>query len=138
MDSKVLQDIWILTNTGIVLWNRVFDEQMKTQLFGALMSALNSFAEKLSEGGLSNFELSDKRFIIMKQNELLFVASSSKKVKEKKVIQQLETVSNKFNELYPLEWFKNEWDNDISVFSNYGNEIGQTMADPIKKFWDGF
>jgi len=135
---KVLQDIWILTNSGIVLFNRVFDKQMKTQLFGALMSALNSFAENLAEGGLSNFELSNKKFIIMKKNDILYVANASKKVKQKKVVEQLEKVSEKFFELYPVEWLKTKWDNDVNVFEDFKNHIGDSLEDPIKKFWDGF
>ena len=135
---KVLQDIWILTNSGVVLFNRVFDKNMKTQLFGALMSALNSFAEKLSDGGLSNFELSNKRFVIMKMSGFLYVANASKKVKEKKVIEQMEKVSEKFFQKYPVEWFKREWNNDISIFTDFENEIEESLEDPIKKFWDGF
>ena len=121
-----------------MLFNRVFDPQMKTQLFGALMSALNSFAERLAEGGLSNFELSNKKFIIMKKNEFLYVANSSTKVKPKKVIEQLEMVAKKFFELYPIEWFKNEWDNEISIFADFEKEIHDLMEDPIKAFWEGF
>jgi len=135
---KVLQDIWILTNSGVVLFNRVFDKNMKTQLFGALMSALNSFAEKLSDGGLSNFELSNKRFVIMKKSGFLYVANASKKVKEKKVIEQMEKVSEKFFQKYPVDWFKTEWDNDISIFTDFENDIEESLEDPIKKFWDGF
>ena len=111
---------------------------MKTQLFGALMSALNSFAERLADGGLSNFELSNKRFVIMKKNEFLYVANSDKKVKEKKVAEQLERVAEKFFELYPVEWFKTEWDNDVAVFSDFLNYIQDSVEDPIKKFWNGF
>lgn len=135
---KVLQDIWILTNSGVVLFNRVFDKNMKTQLFGALMSALNSFAEKLSDGGLSNFELSNKRFVIMKRSGFLYVANASKKVKEKKVIEQMEKVSEKFFQKYPVDWFKTEWDNDISIFTDFENDIEESLEDPIKKFWNGF
>ena len=135
---KILQDIWILTNSGVVLFNRVFDKNMKTQLFGALMSALNSFAEKLSDGGLSNFELSNKRFIIMKKSSFLYVANASKKVKEKKVIEQLEKVSVKFFEIYPIDWFKKEWDNDVSIFTDFVTHIEESLEDPIKKFWNGF
>ena len=74
----------------------------------------------------------------MKKNEFLYVANSSKKVKEKKVIEQLEMVANKFFELYPAEWFKNEWDNEVSIFADFENQIQEQMEDPIKKFWDGF
>lgn len=102
------------------------------------MSALNSFAEKLAEGGLSNFELSDKKFVIMKKNDYLYVANASKNVKEKKVSEQLDWVAEKFIEKYPPEWFKNEWDNDINVFENFQESIVDSLEDPIKKFWEGF
>ncbi len=133
---KVIQDLWILTNTGVVLFNRVFDIQLKAQLFGALMSALNSFAEQLAEGGLSNFELSDKRFIIMKKKDFLFVANSLKKIKEKKVIEQLGKISNRFFDKYSDILIN--WDNDISSFSNFEKEIEDSLQHPIKKFWKGF
>jgi len=134
---KVIQDIWILTHSGTVLFTRLFDAQMKSQLFGALMSALNMFAEKLAEGGLSNFELSDKRFILKKTKNYIFVASSSKKAKEKKVTTELEKVVSRFQTKYSDEWFE-KWDNDVSVFEGFGIEIEDSLEEPIKKFWKGF
>ncbi len=134
---KVIQDIWILNNDGIVLFNRVFHEQIEAQLFGGLMSALNSFAQQLSDDGLKNFELSNKRFTLIKKKGFLFIANSSKKFKEKKVIQELEEISLKFNNQYPNEFF-NEWDHDISIFSEFKKEIEDALEDPVKKFWEGF
>jgi len=134
---KVIQDIWILTHSGTVLFNRLFDAQMKSQLFGALMSALNMFAEKLAEGGLSNFELSDKRFILKKTKNYIFVASSAKKVKEKKVIVELEKVVSRFQTKFSDEWFE-KWDCDISVFEGFEDEIDESLENPVKKFWKGF
>ena len=119
---KVLQDIWILTNSGIVLFNRVFDKQMKTQLFGALMSALNMFAEQISKDGLSNFELSKKRFTLLKRKGLLFIGTCDKKSKEKKVITELEKISNRFIHLYP-EALDESWDGDITNFSTFKEKI---------------
>ena len=134
---KVIQDIWILTHSGTVLFSRLFDAQMKNQLFGALMSALNMFAEKLADGGLSNFELSDKRFILKKTKNCIFVASSEKKAKEKKVAIELEKIVSRFQTKYSNEWFKT-WDNDVSVFEGFEVEIVDTLQEPIKKFWKGF
>ena len=90
---KLLQDIWILAESGIVVFHRVFDEKVNAQLFGGLMAALNSFAEKLSKGGLSNFELSNKRFSVIKENHFLFIASSSKDINLKKVDQELRIIA---------------------------------------------
>ncbi|MFX1339782.1 MAG: hypothetical protein ACFFDK_14310 [Promethearchaeota archaeon] len=134
---SVLQDIWILSNTGTVLFSRVFESQMEQQLFGALMSALNSFAEQLADGGLSNFELSNKKFVIKKTNSYTFVASCSKKVKEKKLVETLEKVIGKFTTKFPDDWFK-EWDCDISTFECFEEDIGDSLENPIKQFWNGF
>ena len=51
---KLIKDLWILTESGITVFSRVIDPRVNPQLFGALMSAINSFAEKLTEGGISN------------------------------------------------------------------------------------
>lgn len=134
--SKVLQDLWIVQASGVVVYRRVFNENVNAQLFGGLMSALHAFAQELSSGGLTNFELSSIRFTILKNNEFLFVANADKKVKEKKVQEELTKVAEKFFNEYPPDWFKNDWDGDISYFEGFEKEIGESL-DSIKKFWNG-
>ena len=135
--AKLIQDLWILTQDGITLYHRAFDPNLNEQLFGGLMSALNSFAENLVEGGLSSFEMSNKRFNLLKKHSLFFVSNSDKKHKEKKVIPELEKVANIFTNIYSVEFF-DSWDNDITIFQNFEKEISDELEDPIKKFWDGF
>ena len=134
--SKVLQDLWIVQASGVVVYRRVFNENVNAQLFGGLMSALHAFAQELSSGGLTNFELSSIRFTILKNNEFLFVANADKKVKEKKVQEELTKVAEKFFLQFPADWFKNDWDGDISYFEGFEKEIGESL-DSIKKFWNG-
>ncbi|MFX1275593.1 MAG: hypothetical protein ACFFBP_00280 [Promethearchaeota archaeon] len=135
--AKVIQDLWILMDTGVVLYHRTFDTHLSDQLFGGLMSALNTFAETIVEGGLSSFELSNKRFNLLKKQGLFFVSNSDKKHKEKKIIPELEKVADKFTERFP-EGFFEQWDNDVSIFQKFEDQIGDQLEDPIKKFWDGF
>lgn len=135
--DKVLQDIWIITSDGIVLFSRVFDPKLKNQLFGALMSALESFAKHVSSEGLSNFELSEKRFSIKKKHNLIFAANYSKKEKEKKANRQLDYIIDAFFNKYPVDVLKN-WDGDVSPFSDFEDEIKDTFKDPVKNFWNGF
>ena len=119
--AKLIRDIWILTNTGVTLFSQVSDEEkINPQLFGALMSALNTFAERLSDGGISNFEMSNIRFVIVKRRDFLFVGSSLNKIKEKKVIAELKIISDKFFEIYSQETLAT-WDSDITIFSNFGS-----------------
>lgn len=124
--SKRIQDIWILQNNGKILFNRVFDEKLNTNLFGNLVSAMDSFAKELKEGDLSNFELSDKRFTIKKEKELLFIVNTSKKADDKKAKKDLERISEKFLQSYPKK------------IANFEKEIGELLENPMKTFWNGF
>lgn len=131
--GKILNDIWVLTESGITVYSHVLDPRIKPQLFGALMSALNLFAEQLSNGGITNFELSELRFTIIKRNRFIFVANSSNKLKEKKVLNELSRISDKFFELYSEEVLE-KWDNDINIFANFKIEIKDSLEETTKKF----
>ena len=100
------------------------------------MTALNTFAGELAKGGLSSFELSSIRFTIFKDKSLLFVANSSKKIKEKRVQDELKLIADKFKSKYTN--VLNEWDSDVNIFSDFNNEIQDSLEDTIKKFQDAF
>jgi hypothetical protein len=125
-----------MSESGVVVYHRVFNESIDEQLFGALMSALNSFAEELAKGGLSSFELSNKRFTILKRDKFHFVATSDKKVKNKKLAQELQLISDKFFELYCL--VLDNWDGEISLFENFGKEIEDSLEMTVQKFHEAF
>lgn len=133
---KILQDIWILNESGIVVFSRVFNPKVNEQLFGALMTALNSFATELAKGGLSSFELSSIRFTIYKDKGYLFVSNSARKVKEKKVQEELKIIAEKFFTKYSD--ILNSWDLDLNTFSNFNEDIEESLEVTIKKFQDAF
>ena len=124
---KVLQDVWILHKSGIVIFHRPFIESVSPQLFGAMMSALNTFAEQLSDGGLSNFELNNKRITTIKKSNLIFVAYSSKKYNQKKVNRELDKISNKFLKQYSKE--VQEYRGQIGVFSEFLDKIRDSLEE---------
>jgi len=136
--TKVIKDFWVLTSTGVTLYSRVMDEvRLDPQLFGALMSALNTFAEKLSNGGISNFEMRNMRFIIVRRRDFLFVGTALNKIKEKKVVEELKVISDKFFDVYPSDVLLN-WDGDINIFSNFGQFIENSLEKPIDKLKEAF
>ncbi len=129
--------MWIISDGGIVVFSRVYEETLDEQLFGALLTALNSFAEQIAQEGLSNFELGDNRFTILKSAHFIFIANSDKKIKPKKVLQELRTVMDIFFTVYSKETIDN-WDGDISIFSNFERDIEDSLDDPIKKMEKAF
>ena len=112
-------------------------ENINPQLFGALMSALNTFAEKLSKGGISNFEMRNMRFIVIRRRDYLFVGTALNKIKEKKVVEELKVISDKFFDVYPSDLLLN-WDGDINFFSNFGQFIENSLEKSIDKLKEAF
>ncbi|MFX0036792.1 MAG: hypothetical protein ACFE9I_14275 [Candidatus Hermodarchaeota archaeon] len=134
---KAIQDLWIQRSDGIVIFSRVFHQMVEDQLFGALMSALNSFAQEIANGGLNNFEIKNIRFTIIKKKNLIFIANSSKKHKEKKILAELEQIAEKFIEEYP-ETSNDNWDGCIDDYQTFESKITDKLEDPVKKFWNDF
>lgn len=127
--AKLLRDLWILTESGLTVYSRVIDSKMGSQIFGGLMIALNTYAETLTEGGLSNFELSSVRYSIFKKRDYIFVANSSNKIKDKKVLNELKKISKKFFEVYDDKVLKNVSYN-IRIFIGFENYIIDSLEDP--------
>lgn len=137
VSNKILRDIWIVSEGGIVVFSRVYEKTLDDQLFGALLTALNSFAKEIAMDGLSNFELSDKRFTILKKAQFIFIANSDKKIKPKRVLQELKNVMEKFFMVYTKDVIDN-WDNDVSIFNNFDKQIEDSLDEPIKKMEKAF
>ncbi|MHA1456025.1 MAG: hypothetical protein ACTSR5_08600 [Promethearchaeota archaeon] len=98
---------------------------------------MNSFAEELTHEGLSNFELQDKRYTFIRKNDILFVANSSKKIKGKRVIEELESIVNHFFDLYPKEILES-WEGDVSIFLDFEKEIEDSLEGTIQKLQKAF
>ncbi|MBY8986749.1 MAG: hypothetical protein KGD65_16875 [Candidatus Lokiarchaeota archaeon] len=135
--TKLIQDLWILEDSGIVLFHRVFDEKIDANLFGGLLSALNSFAEEISKSGLSNFELSNKQFSLLKAKNYLFIANASKKNNLKKVHSELEIIKDRFFEYYQDDVLHN-WNGDTRLFNNFENKIEDSLEQIIEKLEKAF
>ena len=123
--GRILKDLWILTSTGVVLYSRVIDEKINPQL--------------LSDGGISNFELSNLRFVVVRRRDFLFIGSTANKTKEKKTLEELKVISDKFFEVYSLDVLL-DWNSDISIFADFGKHIKNSLEkapeDKLKEaFW---
>ena len=91
------------------------------------MSALIFFTQEIIEGGLKTIELDFIRFTVLKVSDFLFVANSSKKIKEKKVQEELRKISEKFFKLYSIDWIKHEWKHEPRDFEDFGKEIKDSL-----------
>jgi len=121
--TKSIKDLWILSENGIVVFQHIESEEISSDLFGAMISALNTYAEILSEGGISSFNLKEYQFIVKKKGSLFFIAKTSKKLDAKKIRKELKILAEKFFEMFPEQTF-NHWNGGVtSMFSKFKQEF---------------
>ena len=90
---------------------------------GAILSAVDTYSEQLSEGGVSSFQFVSKRLTFFKtHNAMMFVASSQIKTKPKKVTQFLNDISDDFFKLYTVESLEN-WEGDVDFFDEFNKDL---------------
>lgn len=123
-----LQDILIISNSGKVLASKINNPQIEEQLFGMLISALSSYTEGLNWGQLNHLEFSNVRIDFLRKDEIIFVASSSKDIKHKKVLKALKYVSEMFFEKYKDDLL-NTWDGSLNIFQDLDNYITKSKDD---------
>jgi len=123
--------VWVVTETGIALFSQVFNQDHDPQLFAGVLSALNSFSEQISEGGLSNFQVSEIHFSMIKRMGLIFVASSNPRAKKKKALDELNIIAEKFLNKYSK--ILEDWNSDISQFTDFSQVIADSLEIALQK-----
>ena len=113
-----IDDFWISKDSGIVLFHYQSFDEIDKNLFGAITIALNTYADVLSKGGLSNFQFITKKFTFIKKKDLIFVAKSTIEAKDRNVKQELNEIAEKIFEHYSEDFLK-EWKGNIRVFSDF-------------------
>lgn len=126
----VLEDILIITESGKVIASKIYNPQIEEQLFGMLISALSSYTQELTDENLKCVEFSNYRFDIIKKNRFLFLATSSRKIKHKKVLSLLDYIADMFFKWYPNEKL-NKWDGSVNIFHELEEYITKSKDELI-------
>ena len=132
--TRVIQDLWIIKN-GLVLFKRVYDEKLDSDLFGAMMTALRCMGDEMGlQRGLSKFEVDNKKFFISTKNEIHFIGNGDSRVKDKKIMNELEIVKVIFFDSYDDQMLA-EWNGGaVDQFENFGEKIKYSLEQAIDRF----
>ncbi len=123
--TKFIEDLWILLKTGAVVFHyrsSSSSSSVDPNIMGAILSAVDTYSEQLSEGGVSSFQFVSKRLTFLKTHNMMFVASSQIKTKPKKVTQFLNDISDDFFNIYTVESLEN-WEGDVDFFDEFNKDL---------------
>src|SRR6056297_271128 len=121
---------------GVVIFNLTRDTDIDPSFFGGLMSALNSFAKKVTSSKLESIILKDKKFHILKNKEYKFIAASQKEEEDGNIEKELNIVVDLFHEHYPPEQLAN-WDGNTKIFTTFEKIIEDEFLKAYKKLKTG-
>jgi hypothetical protein len=117
-----IRELWIMQEHGPVMFQHTKDENVDSQIFGGFISAITSLAKNFTTSGLQSFELGDHRFFLFKQDGLLFIANTEKRVKIQKIEKEIKTNATKFMKKYSPTILHN-WDGNTEIFEEFHQEI---------------
>lgn len=134
MANNVIRDFWILTKSGLTIFNHQFSVKLDEQIVGGLLFAIEKFGAYIDHSGLKSFEFKSIKFVIMKEKDVLFVANYAKNVKDEKIIDELKRVSKIFFELYSN--IIDKWDGDLNDFADFEEKIKDSLEKRFENtFW---
>ncbi len=121
--EKHLHDLWIISKSGLVIFEKVKNEQIAPDLFGAMINVLNLYAEKLSEGGISSFNFKDNQFVMIRKSSLIFVTRTSKEFDIKLVKKELKKIAKRFLKQFSEEAVRKSNGGNMDAFSSFKKEL---------------
>ena len=135
--GRIIQDIWIVNNGGSVLFQRLFDSRVNADLLGGFFSALNSFALQFDKNGLTGIEMNNKRFVIAKHKDVLFVSNCEKVVLDKDAQKELLRIVDLFLKEYPPEVYQTG-EIEPKIFENFLTKIDTSLDTAVDQFHQAF
>lgn len=131
----LIKDIWIIYN-GVVVFKRNSDDEVKNQIFGAFLTAIDQFATQITTKGVEEFELQALKFLLKRNENLMFIVNAPTKMKKKKLKKEIDYLEQAFLEQFPHSFLKT-WDGDVSVFEPFSAKLDQSFSETIDSFESG-
>jgi hypothetical protein len=142
---KDIEEIWIINNTGLCLFNYYSDKPFIENIFGQFISSINEFSKAFAAGGIKSLKFGNHKVAMRKINDcnLYIIVRASLKSKPKFFEKILKKIENKFIGRY--------FDMDLNVDTLDPNDFRDFKFDIVDYFdennlktnkyeekWDGF
>ena len=125
-----ISEIWIITETGLPLFNKSVDQKVDMFVLGGFLSAIQTFIKaSFQEEKLDRLVLGESKltFLYAQETNIFIVVRTHKKGKDKEITQKLELIKNLFVSKYG-ERLQN-FNCDVSEFQHFN----LVLEDKLKK-----
>ena len=118
----LVKEIWIISESGIPIYNQATEENVDKDLFGGFIKAIDAFIHNLGDE-CKRIEMGDSQLLIEKCKEasVLVVCRSGKKIKSKKIEKYLGKIIKEIS-AHHHERIKT-WDGNTDEFDDFSSFI---------------
>ncbi len=137
--NKTLEDIWIMTEEGQIIFDRIFNKNINPEIFAGFISGLNFLTLQIEKDKPSKFKIKNRKFIIIKKKNLFFISNYSRRIKIKMVKIELNSVIKSFFKIYTSEVLS-LFNGNNDIFEIYAKEFLKKINRSLNKFnefWKG-
>lgn len=133
-----INEVWIIQNSGICLFNQSAENSVNEILFSGFLSGIRTFLEEIGEKKLEKLELGNSKLIFYNLDEyhLFIVLKSSKKAKDKFLEKKINEVQQKFiNRFSPLliDHHKKNIPYNNEDFQDFHDDLLEILEEGIEK-----
>ena len=135
-----IQELWILEKLGgRCIFNKSYSQlTTDADLLSSFLSALYSISEELSEdsegtgGGIESIEMGGLKWVYSEAKHLLIICASLKSDETEVIRAKINTIKNKFVEMFPLtdsDGFCDSFDGNVSRFDDFESPLVELTED---------
>jgi len=133
-----ITEIWIITNSGICIFNHSIEQKIDELLFSGFLSGIRTFLAEIGEKKLEKLELGNSKLIFynLDKCDLFIVLKGPKKVKDKYLEKKIKEVQSKFIDMYGyrlLEHKKRNLPYNTDDFQDFRAVIEEILKENIEK-----
>jgi hypothetical protein len=133
----MIYDIWIMHEDGIMLYQNCTGDMMNADIFGGLMSAINSVSNLIGNASVQGMVIGKKQLSMIKKHGILFIVFHDKHDRPDKVKNKLDDIALRFFSKYPPIMLST-WRGDTGLFSTFKHDIESmfmTFDDAVRKIF---
>lgn len=123
-----ISEIWIITETGLPLFNKSVDQKMDMFVLGGFLSAIQTFIQSsFQEEKLDRLVMGESKltFLYAQGSNIFIVVRTHKKAKDKEILKKLELIKDLFIARYG-ERLKN-FNCDVSDFQHFNLVLEENL-----------
>lgn len=120
----IFQELWIFSREGIPLADFCEDDVMDKNLLGPFLSAIKSYAHKLTKAELQSFTIGNFKFTCISalNGKVFLTGRTPSKTKDKTLKKACSIICKIFEDMYDPSGIEN-WDGDLSFFDRFKDKL---------------